>query len=91
MCVCFRPSRVQSSPGPRAGSTTTAETPSGQRPVTAAALPGSGSTATSATPAAAAGGGGGQGAIQLSDLQNILSGMGVPGQGEQKEGMAFIC
>ena len=74
---------MQSSPGPRAGSTTTAETPSGQRPVTAAALPGSGSTATSATPAAA----GGQGAIQLSDLQNILSGMSVPAQGAEKEGM----
>ena len=62
-----RPLRVQSSPGPRA-STAEETTPSQPRPVTAAALP-------SQTPAAAASAAVSAGAIQLSDLQTILSGM----------------
>ena len=63
----IRPLRVQSSPGPRA-STAEETTPSQPRPVTAAALP-SQTTAASASAAVPAG------AIQLSDLQTILSGM----------------
>ncbi len=75
------PSRVQSSPGPRA--TTTDATPTTQastaptqvtpRPVTASAIPSQterpASQSAVVTPAP-----GGQ--IQLSDLQNILSGLG---------------
>ncbi|KAH3781166.1 hypothetical protein DPMN_158991 [Dreissena polymorpha] len=81
------PLRVQSSPGTRSAAS---ETPTQPRPVTAVALPSHGTTTTSAgtaggttttTPAGRgtrASAAGGKPAIQLSDLQNILSNMNVP-------------
>ncbi|XP_052226477.1 proteasomal ubiquitin receptor ADRM1-like isoform X2 [Dreissena polymorpha] len=81
------PLRVQSSPGTRSAAS---ETPTQPRPVTAVALPSHGTTTTSAgtaggttttTPAGRgtrASAAGGKSAIQLSDLQNILSNMNVP-------------
>lgn len=75
------PLRVQSSPGTRGGSS---ETPSQPRPVTAAALPSQNTTTTSATTGSTTTTSAGQSsgdkkpAIQLSDLQNILSNMNVP-------------
>ena len=76
-----RPSRVQSSPGPR---TTTAESvtpqPTQPRPVTAAVLPSQdaeGATGTTTRTESAPKPDSKEGsAIQLSDLQNILSGLG---------------
>ncbi|XP_052764344.1 proteasomal ubiquitin receptor ADRM1-B-like [Mya arenaria] len=76
------PLRVQSSPGTRGGSS---ETPTQQRPVTAAALPSQTTTTaaptggTSSAPAQASSGSS-KPAIQLSDLQNILSNMTVPAE-----------
>ncbi|KAH3780693.1 hypothetical protein DPMN_158512 [Dreissena polymorpha] len=81
------PLRVQSSPGTRSAAS---ETPTQPRPVTAVALPSHGTTTPSAgtaggttttTPAGRgtrASAAGGKPAIQLSDLQNILSNMNVP-------------
>jgi len=82
------PSRAHSSPGPRASTTdsTTSATP---RPITAAttgtgpattSTPATGTAATPATAASAAGQN-----IQLSDLQNILTGFGGAGSAEPKE------
>jgi len=83
------PSRAHSSPGPRASTTdsTTSATP---RPITAAttgtgpattSTPATGTAATPATAASAAGQN-----IQLSDLQNILTGFGgAGGSAEPKE------
>ena len=79
--VVHRPSRVQSSPGPRPSAS--AVTPAPARPATAQpAVPAASTTtpasggAPPAAAAAAAGAGGASGQatpIQLSDLQNILS------------------
>lgn len=74
------PPRVQSSPGPRSSSTSTSNTPSTTqpRPVTAAAVSSTPAPApANPTPATAAAGG--RPTIQLSDLQNILSGLGPDG------------
>ena len=74
------PSRVQSSPGPRNSSSSVSNTPSSTqpRPVTAAAMPSTSAPApANPTPPPAAAGG--RPTIQLSDLQNILSGMGPVG------------
>ncbi|XP_045180985.2 proteasomal ubiquitin receptor ADRM1-B-like isoform X1 [Mercenaria mercenaria] len=79
------PLRVQSSPGTRGGSS---ETPSQPRPVTAAALPSQNTTTTSTTTgsttttSAGQSSGANKPAIQLSDLQNILSNMNVPAEKE---------
>ncbi|XP_060604796.1 proteasomal ubiquitin receptor ADRM1-B-like [Ruditapes philippinarum] len=84
------PLRVQSSPGTRGGSS---DTPSQPRPVTAAALPSQNTTTTSATTGSTTTTSAGQSssankpAIQLSDLQNILSNMTVPAEKECKGGL----
>lgn len=83
------PSRVQSSPGPRGGSSSSSSsTPAAPRPVTAAALPSQTTTSTAtptttsqtATSPTTAGtttsSSSARPTIQLSDLQNILSGLG---------------
>lgn len=89
------PLRVSSASGNRSSGETT-PTP---RPMTAAALmnpaagtPASGTTGTASSAAAATGGGAQAQAaansrqqIQLSDLQNILSSMNVPADGEPKD------
>ncbi|ELT94344.1 hypothetical protein CAPTEDRAFT_18438 [Capitella teleta] len=79
------PSRVQSSPGPRSSGTESAPPP--PRPVTAAALPSQSTPAAAAsdtaTPAADSSS---RPAIQLSDLQNILSGLGGEA-GARREGI----
>ncbi|KAL4217766.1 adhesion regulating molecule 1 [Mactra antiquata] len=80
------PLRVQSSPGTRGSSS---EMPSQQRPVTAAALPSQNTTTTSVTTgsttttSAGQSSGNNKPAIQLSDLQNILSNMNVPSGGKE--------
>merc|ERR1712004_23870 len=77
------PSRAQSSPGPRAAT----ESSASQRPATSAAAttPTAAATPASGTATAGAATAGGASGIQLSDLQNILSGLGGESGGTPKE------